>query len=237
MLGLVLLALSVACVMMVPDLLAGAAYAATLGAGLGVLHVVQGAGMAEHFGTRHLGNLKGVSSMVGIFGAAAGPLPFAAWPHVGYLIFLASIAASLALGARCDSTPAPAGRDGEAVTPDDMTVVAGIPVPSTSPVFLAVVGCMFWWDCSAWSRAHRDVEPGRSGRHPTFGTIYYWGLVAVFVSATGLSVVRWARSITCSFSGLLALVATTLGAPPGAGDGSDGSGSTSPAWASPTSCC
>ena len=71
-----------------------------LGAGLGVLHVVQGAGMAEHFGTRHLGNLKGVSSMVGIFGAAAGPLPFAAWPpHVGYLIFLASIAASLALGA------------------------------------------------------------------------------------------------------------------------------------------
>jgi MFS family permease len=100
MLGLILLALSVACVMMMPDLLAGAAYAAGLGAGLGVLHVVQGAGMAEHFGTRHLGNLKGVSSMVGIFGAAAGPLPFAAWPpHVGYLIFLASIAASLALGA------------------------------------------------------------------------------------------------------------------------------------------
>jgi hypothetical protein len=38
--------------------------------------------------------------MVGIFGAAAGPLPFAAWPPpVGYLIFLASIAGSLALGA------------------------------------------------------------------------------------------------------------------------------------------
>jgi len=100
MLGLILLALTVACVMMMPDLLAGAAYATTLGAGLGVLHVVQGAGLAEHFGTRHLGNLKGVSSMVGIFGAAAGPLPFAAWPpQVGYLIFLASIAGALALGA------------------------------------------------------------------------------------------------------------------------------------------
>ena len=76
LLGLLLLASTVGCVMLAPGLLAGAAYAATLGAGLGVLHVVQGAGLAEHFGTRHLGNLKGVSSMVGIFGAASGPLPF-----------------------------------------------------------------------------------------------------------------------------------------------------------------
>lgn len=100
MLGLILLALSVACVMIVSDLFAGAAYAAALGAGLGVLHVVQGAGLAEHFGTRHLGNLRGVASVIGIFGAAAGPLPFAAWPpSVGYLIFLFSIAAALMLGA------------------------------------------------------------------------------------------------------------------------------------------
>ena len=100
MLGLALLALTVGCVMAVPDFLAGAAYATALGAGLGVLHVVQGAGLAEHFGTRHLGNLRGVASVVGIFGAAAGPLPFAAWPpHVGYVIFLAGIAAALALGA------------------------------------------------------------------------------------------------------------------------------------------
>lgn len=100
LLGLALLALTVGCVMAVPDLLAGAAYAAALGAGLGVLHVVQGAGLAEHFGTRHLGNLRGVASVVGIFGAAAGPLPFAAWPpHVGYMIFLVGIAAALVLGA------------------------------------------------------------------------------------------------------------------------------------------
>lgn len=106
MLGLALLALTVGCVMAVPDFLAGAAYAAALGAGLGVLHVVQGAGLAEHFGTRHLGNLRGVASVVGIFGAAAGPLPFAAWPqHVGYLIFLASIAAALALGAAAIPRP------------------------------------------------------------------------------------------------------------------------------------
>lgn len=100
MLGLLLLASAVTCVMMAPDLLAGAAYAAALGAGLGVSHVVGGAGLAEHFGTRHLGSLRGVTSLVGIFGAAAGPLPFAVWPpQVGYAIFLAAIAAAMLLGA------------------------------------------------------------------------------------------------------------------------------------------
>ena len=99
-LGLILLALTVICVMMVPDLLAGAAYATGLGASLGVLYVVQGSGVAEHFGTRHLGSIRGVASMVGIFGAAAGPVPFAAWPpNVGYLIFLVSVGAALTLGA------------------------------------------------------------------------------------------------------------------------------------------
>ena len=115
LLGLLLLASTVGCVMLAPDLLAGAAYAATLGAGLGVLHVVQGAGLAEHFGTRHLGNLRGVASVVGIFGAAAGPLPFAAWPPpVGYAIFLASIAAALAVGVA--AVPRPFAR-AEAVKP------------------------------------------------------------------------------------------------------------------------
>ena len=106
MLGLLLLASTVTCVMTMADLLAGAAYAVALGAGLGVLHVVQGAGLAEHFGTRHLGSLRGITSLVGIFGAAAGPLPFAAWPpQVGYVIFLASIAAAMVLGAAAVPRP------------------------------------------------------------------------------------------------------------------------------------
>jgi MFS family permease len=100
MLGLLLLASTVFCVMVTPDFLAGAAYAAALGAGLGVSHVVGGAGLAEHFGTRHLGSLRGITSVVGIFGAAAGPIPFAVWPpQTGYAIFLAAIAAAMILGA------------------------------------------------------------------------------------------------------------------------------------------
>jgi MFS family permease len=99
MLGLMLLILSIACVMAAPAFHAGSIYAAALGAGLGVLHVVQGAGLAEHFGTRHLGTLRGTTSVFGIFGAASGPLLFAWWsPDTGYVVFLTSIAIALALG-------------------------------------------------------------------------------------------------------------------------------------------
>src|SRR5258708_4732778 len=31
----------------------------------------------------------------------------------------------------------------------------------------------------------------RRGRHPRFGTIYYWALAVVFASATGMAVLRW----------------------------------------------
>ena len=99
MLGLILLAFAVICIMAAPALVAGSGYAAALGAGLGVLHVVQGAGLAEHFGTRHLGTLRGTTSIFGIFGAAAGPLLFAWWsPETGYAVFLAYSAIALALG-------------------------------------------------------------------------------------------------------------------------------------------
>jgi MFS family permease len=106
MFGLVLLALAVVCIMAAPTLIAGSAYAAALGAGLGILHVVQGAGLAEHFGTRHLGTLRGTTSVFGICGAAAGPLLFAYWsPEIGYAVFLAYTAIALALGGAAVSRP------------------------------------------------------------------------------------------------------------------------------------
>ena len=55
------------------------------------------------------------------------------------------------------------------------------------------------------------LSPKRSGRHPTFGTIYYWGLVAVFVSATGLSAVRWAEDYHLFILGALAFAAAYFG--------------------------
>jgi MFS family permease len=115
MLGLMLLALAVTSVMAAPTFNSGSIYAAALGAGLGVLHVVQGAGLAEHFGTRHLGTLRGTTSVFGIFGAATGPLLFAWWsPETDYVIFLASTAIALALGGT--AVPRPLVRT-EAVKP------------------------------------------------------------------------------------------------------------------------
>jgi uncharacterized membrane protein len=98
------------------------------------------------------------------------------------------------------------------VTPEETTVVAGIPIPSTSPIFLTVVGLhvLVGLVCVV-AGAIAMLSPKRSGRHPTFGAIYYWGLVAVFVSSTGLAVVRWAEDYHLFILGLLALIAASLG--------------------------
>ena len=78
---------------------------------------------------------------------------------------------------------------------DDITVIAGIPIPSTSPVFLATVGIhvAFGLACTVVGVVAMLSNKGR-GRHSDFGTIYYWCLAAVFVTATALSVARWAEN-------------------------------------------
>lgn len=98
------------------------------------------------------------------------------------------------------------------MTPEDTTVVLGIPIPSTSPVFLGVVAVhvLFGLVCVA-AGTIAMLSPKCRGRHPTFGTIYYWGLVVVFVTATGLSVVRWAENHHLFILGVLAFIAATLG--------------------------
>jgi hypothetical protein len=98
------------------------------------------------------------------------------------------------------------------VTPEDTTVVLGIPIPSTSPIFLTVVALhvLVGLVC-VLAGAIAMLSPKCSGRHPTFGTIYYWALVVVFVSATGLSVVRWPEDYHLFILGLLAFTAASLG--------------------------
>jgi hypothetical protein len=78
--------------------------------------------------------------------------------------------------------------------PSDTTIIAGIVVPSTSPRFLAIVGMhvLLGLACVI-SGAGAMLSPKRRGRHPTFGKIYFWCLSALFASATGLSLVRWAE--------------------------------------------
>ena len=51
----------------------------------------------------------------------------------------------------------------------------------------------------------------RQGRHPKLGTLYYWFLLAVFASATALSVVRWADDYHLFILGALSFAMASLG--------------------------
>ncbi len=96
--GIAVTVLTLACVMTTPHLLGGFAYVISLGVALGLVQVAQSAGLAEQFGTRHLGTIQGTTFVVGIFGAALGPLPIAWSPHLAYWIFAAFAALAMVLG-------------------------------------------------------------------------------------------------------------------------------------------
>lgn len=89
LLGLTVLASSVICLMASPALAGGLAYAVTLGAMIGMLQVAYSAGLAESFGLAHLGSIRGTTFVIGVSGAAVGPLPLLWSPTGAYAIFLA----------------------------------------------------------------------------------------------------------------------------------------------------
>jgi uncharacterized membrane protein len=98
------------------------------------------------------------------------------------------------------------------MTGAETTIVAGIEIPSTSPVFLTIVGFhVLVGLASVITGAVAMLSPKRPGRHPTFGSIYYWSLVAVFVSASALAAMRWAENYHLLILGVLAFVTAWLG--------------------------
>jgi peptidoglycan/LPS O-acetylase OafA/YrhL len=94
----------------------------------------------------------------------------------------------------------------------DSTIVTGIEVPSASPFFLPIVGIHVLLGLACVTAgAIAMSSPKRSGRHPTFGTIYFWCLAALFVTATGLSIVRWAEDYHLLFLGALSFAVAVVG--------------------------
>ncbi len=93
-----------------------------------------------------------------------------------------------------------------------MTIIAGIPIPSDSPVFLAVVGIhvLFGLACTIAGIAAMLAVKGR-GRHSDFGTIFYWCLSGVFVTAIGLSIVRWSEDYHLAILAALSFGSAYLG--------------------------
>jgi uncharacterized membrane protein len=92
------------------------------------------------------------------------------------------------------------------------TVVAGIEIPSVSPVFLTVVAIHVLLGIACVITGFiAMLSEKRRGRHPQFGTIYYWCLSALFATATFLSVMRWAQDYHLFILGVLSFTAAFLG--------------------------
>jgi uncharacterized membrane protein len=90
--------------------------------------------------------------------------------------------------------------------------IAGIPIPSDAPAFLAVLAIhvVAGLTCVLTGLVAMLSLKG-SGRHPRFGTLYYWNLAVVFVSMTVLSAMRWAEDYHLFILGILSFTAATVG--------------------------
>lgn len=49
------------------------------------------------------------------------------------------------------------------------------------------------------------------GRHPTFGTVYYWALLVVFLFSSAMSLLRWSRDYDLFVLGMVAFALASLG--------------------------
>ena len=95
---------------------------------------------------------------------------------------------------------------------DAATEIAGIKIPSTDPVFLTVVGVhiLLGLACTI-TGAMAMLSRKRAGPHPRYGTIYFWCLVGVFLTATSLAAVRWAHDYHLFILGASSFAAAYLG--------------------------
>jgi hypothetical protein len=95
---------------------------------------------------------------------------------------------------------------------DGITDIAGIIIPSTNALFLGVVGVhiLLGLGCVV-TGAIAMLSPKRAGRHPRNGTIYFWCLAGVFLTATGLAAVRWAEDYHLFILGALSFAASFFG--------------------------
>ena len=90
--------------------------------------------------------------------------------------------------------------------------IAGIPLPSDSPLFLAFIAvhvaaglvCVVAGAVAMLSRKQR-------GRHPLAGTVYYWSLAVVATTMSVLAISRWAEDYHLFILGALSFLAATLG--------------------------
>jgi len=91
-------------------------------------------------------------------------------------------------------------------------IVAGIEIPSDAPLFLLVLGVhvLFSLVCVVTGGVAM-LSVKRPGRHPQYGTYYYWSLIVVFTTVVVLSAARWSETYHLFALGSLSLIAATTG--------------------------
>jgi hypothetical protein len=95
----------------------------------------------------------------------------------------------------------------------DSTIILGIEIPSTDPIFVGVIVAIhipLGLACVIAGATAMLSKKGR-GRHSTAGKVYYWCLLALFASAALLSVMRWAENYHLFALGALSFASAWLG--------------------------
>jgi hypothetical protein len=83
-------------------------------------------------------------------------------------------------------------------------VIGGIPIPSDAPQFLTVLGIHVLFGLTAVVTGAVAMFSGKApGRHPRFGTYYYWSLAVVFVTTAALAAMRWTENYHLFVLGVL----------------------------------
>jgi len=98
------------------------------------------------------------------------------------------------------------------MTHEETTVFLGIPVPSTDPIFLAIVGVHVALGLAAViTGALAMLSRKGRGRHSGFGRAYFWLLSGVFVTMSLLSAMRWREDRHLFLLGAFAFLGACLG--------------------------
>jgi hypothetical protein len=95
---------------------------------------------------------------------------------------------------------------------DQGVVVFGIPIPSSSPLFLSIVAVHVAAGLvSTMAGAVAMLARKRVGWHPSAGAVYYWSLVVVFLTMAALSILRWPHNTHLFVLGILSFGAGAIG--------------------------
>lgn len=95
---------------------------------------------------------------------------------------------------------------------DDTTSVVGFVIPSSDPFFLTIVAIHVLLGLGAVGTGLVAMLSMKApGRHPRFGTLYFWLLTSLFVSATALSIMRWEHAYHLFLLGAFSFLTAFIG--------------------------